>query len=126
MTFNELASSIDQLSLSSFSSGTTVVNANDEKVIRLGFDPNVLIWKIKYTMDSKSYIVCSVYSYGGMKFNTTWIDGTAVPIEGSSNSYNEDIMFNGTSFIIFNSSNVEKTYKWEAYKIDVNEMAGEY
>ena len=126
MTFNELASSIDELSLSSYSSGTIIVKGNDEKVIRLGFDPDVLIWKIKYTMGSKSYTVCSVYSYGGMEFSTTWIDGTRVPIEGSSNSYNEDIIFNGTSFIIFNSSNVEKTYRWEAYKIDANVMTGDY
>lgn len=125
MTFNELASSINQLSLSSFSSGTTVVKGNDEKVIRLGFDPDVLIWKIKYTMDSKSYTVCSVYSYSGMKFNTTWIDGTIAPIEGNANFCNEDIIFDGTSFIIFNGSNVEKTYKWEAYKIDANIMTGE-
>lgn len=126
MTFNELANSIDQLSLSSYSSGTTVVKGNDEKVIRLGFDPDVLIWKIKYTMGTKSYTVCSVYSYGGMEFSATWVDGTRGPIEGSSNSYNEDIIFNGTSFIIFNSSNVEKTYRWEAYKIDANVMTGDY
>lgn len=126
MTFNELANSINQLSLSTFKCGTAVVRANEEKVIRLGFDPDVLIWKITYTIGSKSYAVCSTYSYNGMEFSTTWIDGTAVPIEGSPNFYNEDIMFNGPSFIIFNSSNVEKTYKWEAYKIDANEMAGEY
>ncbi len=57
MTFNELATSIDQLSLSSYSSGTTIVKGNDEKVIRLGFDHDVLIWKIKYTMNSKFYTV---------------------------------------------------------------------
>lgn len=125
MTFNELSNSIDQLSLSSYSSGTTVVKGNDEKVIRLGFDPDVLIWKIKYTIGTKSYTVCSVYSYGGMEFSATWVDGTRGPIEGSSNSYNEDIIFNGTSFIIFNSSNVEKTYRWEAYKIDANVMTGD-
>ena len=125
MTFNELANSIDQLSLSSYSSGTTVVKGNDEKVIRLGFDPDVLIWKIKYTIGSKSYTVCSVYSYGGMEFSTTWIDGTAVPVEGSPRFCNEDIIFNGTSFIILNSSNVEKTYRWEAYKIDANVMTGD-
>ena len=126
MTFNELASSINELSLSSFKCGTVVVKSNEEKVIRLGFDPDVLIWKITYTIGSKSYTVCSTYSYNGMEFSTTWIDGTAVPIEGNPNFYNEDIIFNGTSFIIFNGSNVEKTYKWEAYKIDVNEMAGAY
>lgn len=125
MTFNELANSIDELSLSSYSSGTTVVKGNDEKVIRLGFDPDVLIWKIKYTIGTKSYTVCSVYSYGGMEFSATWVDGTRGPIEGNSNSYNEDIIFNGTSFIIFNSSNVEKTYRWEAYKIDANVMTGD-
>lgn len=125
MTFNELASSIDQLSLSSYSSGTTVVKGNDEKVIRLGFDPDVLIWKIKYTMNSKSYTVCSIYSYSGMEFNATWIDGTSVPVEGSQRFCNEDIIFNGTSFIILNSSNVEKTYRWEAYKIDENVMTGD-
>lgn len=125
MTFNELASSIDQLSLSSYSSGTTVVKGNDEKVIRLGFDPDVLIWKIKYTMNSKSYTVCSIYSYSGMEFNAKWIDGTAVPVEGSPRFCNEDIIFNGTSFIILNSSNVEKTYRWEAYKIDGNVMTGD-
>ena len=125
MTFNELANSIDQLSLSSYSSGTTVVKGNDEKVIRLGFDPDVLIWKIKYTMNSKSYTLCSIYSYSGMEFNAKWIDGTAVPVEGSSRFCNEDIIFNGTSFIIFNGSNVEKTYRWEAYKIDANIMTGD-
>ena len=88
MTFNELASSIDPLSLSLFSSGTTVVKGNDEKVIRLGFDPDVLIWKIKYTIDSKSYTVCSTYSYNGMEFSTTWVDGNSVPIEGNHNFYN--------------------------------------
>ena len=100
MTFNELANSIDQLSLSSYNSGTTIVKGNDEKVIRLGFDPDVLIWKIKYTIGTKSYIVCSVHSYSGMEFSATWVDGTRGPIEGSSNSYNVDILFNGTSFII--------------------------
>lgn len=125
MTFNELANSIDQLSLSSYSSGTAVVKGNDEKVIRLGFDPDVFIWKIKYTMNSKSYTLCSIYSYSGMEFNAKWIDGNAVPVEGSSRFCNEDIIFNGTSFIILNSSNVEKTYRWEAYKIDANVMTGD-
>ena len=125
MTFNELAGSIDQLSLSSYSSGTKVVKGYDEKVIKLGFDPDVLIWKIKYTKNSKSYTVCSIYSYSGMEFNATWIDGTAIPVDGSQRFCNEDIIFDGTSFIIYNDSNVEKTYRWEAYKIDENVMTGD-
>lgn len=82
MTFNELAGSIDQLSLSSYSSGTKVVKGYDEKVIKLGFDPDVLIWKIKYIKNSKSYTVCSIYSYSGMEFNAIWIDGTSIPVDG--------------------------------------------
>lgn len=85
----------------------------------------MLIWKIKYTMNSKSYTLCSIYSYSGMEFNAKWVDGTAAPVEGSSRFCNEDIIFNGTSFIILNSSNVEKTYRWEAYKIDANVMTGD-